>query len=165
MRRAMIVLWVTLACAVFPTPGGALAVTGETAFAAILYVCEAVTLEEAEARGERLGWPAAPDDRNWRAAFERHNGGTVRLIGWRRGGREGDGLLSYWVASGRNAHEACTFATDLPGLLEALRDRFGAPDTFDEHGEIVSAFWQRDGAEIYFTRVGKSTHVNLSRRG
>lgn len=75
-------------------------------FAAILDVCEATTLDEAAARGGRLGWPAAAEDRDWRTRFERHNGGPVRVVGWRRSAREGDGLLSYWVVSGPNAHAA-----------------------------------------------------------
>lgn len=128
-------------------------------------MCEATTLDEAAIRGGRLGWPAAPEDRQWRAGFERYNGGTVRVVGWRRGAREGDGLLSYRVASGPNAHAACTFSTDRPGLLEALRDRYGAPDTFEETGDIASAFWRRGGSEVSFTRVGASSGLSLSRRG
>lgn len=140
--------------------------TAETGpgLAAILDVCEATTLDEAVIRGGYLGWPAAPEDRNWRTVFEQQNGGTVRVVGWRRGAREGDGLLSYWVASGPNAHVACAFLTDQPGLLEALRDRYGAPDTFDEQGDIVSAFWRRSGREVYFARVGASSTLNVSRR-
>lgn len=134
-------------------------------FAAILDVCEATTLDEAAIRGDRLGWPVAPEDRNWRTGFERHNGGTVRVVGWRRSARDGDGLLSYWVASGPNAHTACAFSTDEAGLLEASRDRFGAPDTFEEQDGIVSAFWRRGGSEVSFTRVGASSSLNLSRRG
>ncbi|WP_338661470.1 hypothetical protein VQH23_14610 [Pararoseomonas sp. SCSIO 73927] len=134
-------------------------------FAAIIDVCEATTLDEAADRGGRLGWPAAPEDRDWRAGFERHNGGPVRVVGWRRAEREGDGLLSYWVASGRAPHRACSFATDRPGLLEALRDRFGPPDTIEEHGDIVSAFWRRGEAEVAFTRVGTSSGLNIARPG
>lgn len=133
-------------------------------FAAILDVCEARTLDEATIRGGQLGWPVAPEDRAWRTGFERHNGGTVRVAGWRRGPRDGDGLLSFWVASGPNAHTACTVAIDRPGLLEALRDRFGAPDTLDGQDDVVSAFWRRGGREIAFTRVGASTSLNLSHR-
>lgn len=133
-------------------------------FAAVLDVCDATTLDEARMRGGQLGWPLAPEDRNWIIGFERHNGGTVRVVGWRRGAHEGDGLLSYWVASGPNAHTACAFSTDHPGLLDALRDRFGAPDTIDEHDEFVSAFWRRGSREVSFTRVATSSNVNLSRR-
>ncbi len=132
---------------------------------AILDVCEATSVDEATNRGGRLGWPTAPRDRDWRAGFERHNGGSVQVVGWHRTEREGDGLLSYWVASGRNPHRACSFTTDQPGLLEALRDRFGTPDTFEEHGVIISAFWKRAEAEISLTQVGASSSLNLSRRG
>lgn len=127
-------------------------------------MCEATTLDAAAIRGGHLGWPALPEDRNWRAAFEQHNGGTVRVIGWRRGAREGDGVLSYWVASGPNAHVACAFLTDRRGLLEALRDRFGDADTFEVQGDIVSAFWRRGGREVSFTRVRASSTLNVSRR-
>lgn len=157
--RAVIAVAVSLAVMSAPT-----ADTGP-GFAAILDVCEASTLQEATIRGGHLGWPAASEDRNWRTSFERHNGGTVRVVSWRRGVREGDGLLSFWVASGPSGHAACAFSTDRPGLLEALRGRFGAPDTFDEQDEIVSAFWRRGSSEVSFTRVGASSSLNISRRG
>ena len=112
MRVVAIVLRAVLACAALPAAGGSQAMSANTDFAAILNVREATTLDEAAGRSGRLGWPAAPEDRNWRAGFERHNVGSVRVVGWRRAEREGDGLLSYWVASGRNAHRACSFATD-----------------------------------------------------
>lgn len=146
------------------TASSSLAAETGSALAVILDVCESTTLDEAAVRGGHLGWPTAPEDRNWRTAFERHNGGTVRVVGWRRSAREGDGLLSYWVASGPNAHVACAYLTDQPGLLEALRDRYGAPDTFDEQGDIVSAFWRRGGREVSLNRVGASSTLNVSRR-
>lgn len=165
VRRATIALCAILPCAVLPAAGGAQVAGTGNGFSTILDVCDATTLDEAAGRGERLGWPAAPEDRAWRARFERYNGGTVRVISWRRSEREGDGLLSYWVASGPNAHRACAFTTSQPQLLEAMRGRFGTPDTFEEQGDIVSAFWQRADAEISFTRVGASSLLNLSRRG
>ncbi|MBX9932467.1 MAG: hypothetical protein K2Y56_13150 [Methylobacterium sp.] len=134
-------------------------------FAAILDVCEATSLEEAAIRGGRLGWPVAPEDRDWRAGFERYEGGTVRVVGWRRGARGEDGLLSYWVASGPNARTACAFSTDRPHLLGALRDRFGAPDTFEEQGDIVNAYRRRGGLEVSFTRIGASSSLSVARRG
>jgi hypothetical protein len=137
----------------------------EPGFAAILNVCEATNLEEASIRGEHLGWLVAPEDRDWRTSFERHNGFTVRVVGWRRSVRQSDGLLSYWVASGPNAHTASAFSTDVPGLLEALRHRFGAPDTLDEQGNVVSAFLQRGRREVSFTQVGANRTFNISRRG
>lgn len=136
-----------------------------TQFSTILDVCEAVTLDEAAIKAERLGWPVAPEDRDWRANFQRYNGGTVSIVSWRRSEREGDGMLSYWVASGPNAHRACVFATDQSGLFEALRARFGTPNTYEGQGDNVNAFWQRAGTEISFTRVGVSRLLNLSRRG
>lgn len=153
-----------LAGILLPAAGSSLPAAPEAEFTAILDVCEATTLDEAAARGARLGWPAAPDDPEWRAGFERHNGGTVRIVGWRRGAREGDGLLSFWVATGPNAHTACGLATDRPGLPEALRDRFGVPDQSEDHGDIVSAFWRRGGTKVSFTRVGSASNLNLSRR-
>lgn len=136
-------------------------------YPAILDVCEAGTLEEAAIRGGRLGWPATPPEdqklRNWRTSFERHNGGTVRIVAWDRDARD---ALSYWVASGPNAHAACNFSTDRTGLLEALRDRLGPPDTSETHGVTASAFWRRGGREVSFTQVGARNAVNvLIRRG
>jgi len=165
MRTAAIVLATLLACAVLSAAGSSPAMSTSADFAAILDVCEAISLDEATNRGGRLGWPTAPEDRDWRAGFERHNGGPVHVVGWRRAEREGDGLLSYWVASGRDPHRACSFTTDQPGLLDALRDRFGTPDTIEEHGDIVSAFWRRGEAEVSLTQVGTSSSLTLSRRG
>ena len=45
------------------------------------------------------------------------------------------------------------------------RDRFGPPDTVEEHGDMVSAFWRRGSREVSFTGVGTSSGVTLSRRG
>jgi hypothetical protein len=143
---------------------GSLTAEPEPGFSAILDVCEATSLEQAAIRGGALDWPAAPDDRDWRTSYERHNGGTVRVIGWRRGEREGDGLLAYWVATGPNAHLACSFSTDHAGLLEALCDLFGAPDTFEEEGATVSALWRRGGREVSFTRVGVNSLLSLTSR-
>lgn len=164
MRSATIAFWAALAGTISPTAGGAPAVSTGIEFSTILDVCEALTLDEAATKGERLGWPVASEDREWRASFERHNGGPVQIVGWRQGEREGDGLLSYWVASGPNAHRACAFSTDQPGLFESLRSRFGNPDTYEQKGDIISAFWQRVGADVSFTRVGMSSVLNLSRR-
>jgi hypothetical protein len=165
MRRATMALCALLACALPPGAGGAPALGAEAGFSSVLDVCDAVTLDEAAARGALLGWAVAPEDRGWRTAFERHNGGTVRVVGWRRGEREGDGMLSYWAASGPSAHRACSFSTQQPGLLDALRGRFGDPETLEEQGDIVSAFWRRTEAEVSFTRVGASSGVVVSRRG
>jgi hypothetical protein len=100
MRTAAIVLANLLTCAVLSAAGSWSAMSASADFTAILDVCEATSLDEATNRGGRLGWPAAPEDRDWHAGFERHNGGPVHVVGWRRTEREGDGLLSYWVASG-----------------------------------------------------------------
>lgn len=136
----------------------------EQEFATIIGVCEATTLDEAEIRGGRLGWPLAPEEDDWRAGFEKHNGGAVRVVGWRRSSGGGDERLSYWVASGPNAHTACAFSTDRPGLLEALRGRFGAPETLEEQDDIVSASWRQNGRQVSFTRVGTNSIFNLSSR-
>ncbi|MFC5553098.1 hypothetical protein [Methylobacterium iners] len=48
--------------------------------------------------------------------------------------------MSCWVAFGYNARTACALVTDSPGLLEASRNRFDAPDTSDEQDGILSAF-------------------------
>lgn len=165
MRIAAVVSAFLLACAAPPLIGCSPAMSLGADLTVILDVCEATSLVEATNRAERLGWPAIPEDRDWRAGFERHNGGSVDVVGWRRGAREGDGLLSYWVASGHDPHSACSFTTDQPGLLEALRDRFGAPDTIEEHGDIVSAFWKRGEAEVSLTRIGTSGSLTISRRG
>lgn len=165
IRDARLIFRALLAGAALFAATGSLTAEAGSGLAVILDVCEATTLDEAAIRGGRLGWPAAPEDRDWRTNFERYNGGTVRAVGWRRGAGKSEGL-SYWVASGPNAHAACAFSTDCPGLLETLRDRLGAPDTFEEQGDIATAFWRRGGREASFTRVGARSSVTLLlRRG
>ncbi|GJD97998.1 hypothetical protein OCOJLMKI_5237 [Methylobacterium iners] len=64
----------------------------------------------------------------------------MRIDSSRRGARKDDRLVSCWVAFGYNARTACALVTDSPGLLEASRNRFDAPDTSDEQDGILSAF-------------------------
>lgn len=133
--------------------------------AGLLEICSSGTMAEAASRGDRLGWQRQGGSRmeEWRAGFIRHNGGTVDVIGWRRGG-EGEATLSFWIARGPNAHRACYLSVpDATGLLKAFSDALGRPGSLDEAGDIVSASWTQGPAEIQFAGVGAGAVVNIAR--
>ncbi|MCR9058436.1 MAG: hypothetical protein NXI02_13960 [Rhodobacteraceae bacterium] len=133
-------------------------------------ICEASTVDEAAAKGEKLGWQRMSDAQleEWRASFVGYNGGSVEVLGWQQETPGAAVSLSFWIATGPNAHKACSFSTKQPGdLLEAISERLGSPDSLnkDDALGVVSASWKRDGAEYYFSQVGSSVAVNVSRPG
>jgi hypothetical protein len=94
--------------------------------------CASQTIAEAERKGGQLGWRrmAAAELVEWRASFASYNGGSVEVLGWRRGGKNGDDSLSFWVARGLNEHRACSYSAANPTrLLDDLSERFGTPST------------------------------------
>lgn len=135
----------------------------------LLAVCEAPTVPAALAQGGELGWPRLTDadTQEWRTGFLGYNGGSVEVVGWRRGDAREAETLSYWVAVGPNGHTACAWSTTDPdGLLDALSQRLGEPDILEDKGAagIVSAHWTRDAAEYSFAQVGSSAIINIKQR-
>lgn len=136
-------------------------------FAQLLDICGSSTVPEAAGKGDKLGWLplSGPKVEEWRRAFVAHNGGSVQVVGWRRGEKDGDGLLSFRIAQGPSQHRACSYSlADPAGLLEALTERFGAPASFDKLEFGTTAFWKRASAEIAFSQVGSSAGVIISHR-
>lgn len=132
----------------------------------LMDVCASSTVAEAAAHGERFGWKRQDDARlaEWRSGFLRHNGGAVEVIGWQPGPEEQNGLLSFWVANGPNAHRACYFSvTGVDGLLRDLSTTLGRPASLDEMGDIVSAAWTLGPTEVQYVRTGDSAVVNVVR--
>jgi hypothetical protein len=128
-------------------------------------ICASSTLSEAAPKGDQLGWPRMSDAQleDWRSKFIHHNGGSVQVLGWRRGQRDGDDSLSFWIAEGPNGHRACSYSTGDPGgLLDALSERFGTPTSLDKHDFGTTAYWKRGAIQASFSQVGSSAVVNIS---
>lgn len=132
----------------------------------LLDICAAPTVQAAAHRGDEIGWPrlANAETKEWRTNFVAYNGGSVDIVGWRREQANGVELLSFWVAAGPNGHKACAYSTQTPaGLLDALSERLGAPDSFDKNDAIesVSASWTRGAIQYSFAQVGSSAVINI----
>ncbi|GEC35922.1 hypothetical protein N181_31890 [Sinorhizobium fredii USDA 205] len=133
--------------------------------AQLLDICGSSTVSEATTKGDALGWERMNDEQveEWRAGFLAHNGGSVDLVGWRRGEKEGDGMLSFWIAKGPNGHKACSYSVTNPaGLLDALTQRFGPPSSLDKMDFGSVAYWKHSATEVSFSQVGSSTGVTIA---
>lgn len=132
----------------------------------ILDLCASTTIAQAATQGDALGWDRAegPRYKAWRDSFVAYNGGSVEAVSWRRGTREADGQLSFWIARGPNAHRACTYSVPDPeGLLDALTRRFGAAPGLDRQSYGAAAMWSSGGATIAYSAVGAGALLNVSR--
>jgi hypothetical protein len=128
-------------------------------------ICESRSVSESASRGEQLGWQRLSEAEfdEWRSAFVNYNGGSVEVIGWRRGEPERSDSLSFWVAEGPNGHKACYYsASDAAGLLEALSQRIGKPDSLDKNEVVISAHWKTGSSEVYYSQAGAGALVNIS---
>ena len=136
--------------------------------AQLLDLCASTTVADAASKGDVLGWPRMTDaqTKSWRTSFLRFNGGSVSVVGWKRPQAAGETLLSFWIATGPNAHRACTYtATDTSGLLDALTSQLGKPDSLDTNEVSTSAHWQDGQRETSFTQVkAGSALINVSYR-
>jgi hypothetical protein len=140
----------------------------------LLNICLAGSLGEARDRAGQLGWRALPETHfeSWRRAFIEHQGGSVEVVGWRgpKADSEPDdhaASLAFWVARGRNPHQACAYTTRQgEGLREALAARFGEPPTAFSSEAVGSAYWTAEGVRIAWSRVGAGpralVYVNIS---
>jgi hypothetical protein len=99
----------------------------------------------------------------WRASFASYNGGPVEVLGWRRGGNEGDDSLSFWFAGGRSAHRACSYSTANPtGLLEELSERFGSSANLDKCQFGTTAFWKLGQMDVSFSQAGSNAVLYIA---
>ncbi len=134
----------------------------------LLDLCASTTVADAAVKGDVLGWPRMTDaqTRSWRLSFLHFNGGSVSSVGWKRPQAAGETLLSFWIATGPNAHRACSYtATDATGLLDALTRQLGAPASLNTSEVSTSAHWQHGQREITFVQVNAgSTLININYR-
>lgn len=127
--------------------------------AQILEICHATTVAEATAKGDALGWTRMTDadTASWRNGFVRHNGGTVEQVGWQRGPAEGDDALSFWIATGPNRHQACTYTPSNQGaLVRALTERYGQPVSTDSNEFGMMVQWNDGRHEVIYSRFGNA---------
>ncbi|MGO4449118.1 hypothetical protein AB4Y96_09340 [Phyllobacterium sp. TAF24] len=133
--------------------------------AQLVDVCSSSTVSDASGKGDHLGWQrmSEADTHEWRTSFLAYNGGTVDAIGWRRGEGERDGSLSFWIATGPNAHKACMYSVGDPtGLLDDLTARLGTPNTLDKKDFGATASWKQGSMEGYYSQTGQSAIVSIS---
>jgi hypothetical protein len=159
LRQALLILLI------FSLSGKALAMPPLLSIDQFLEVCRSDTVAEATAKGDAFGWARMEDSQieDWRTHFLAYNGGTVQVIGWRRGESDGDGLLSFWIAIGPNGHKACSYSLAHPeGLLDGLIDHFGKPASLDKYEFGTVANWQQGLAEVSYSQVGSSTGIVVS---
>ncbi|MBV8568814.1 MAG: hypothetical protein JO273_25510 [Methylobacteriaceae bacterium] len=131
----------------------------------LLDICASSTVAQAAAKGDGLRWRRVSDAQlaDWRSRFVAYNGGSVEALGWQRGEKEGDGLLSFWTARGKNAHRACAYSVRNPGgLLDALIAHFGPPKSLDRYDFGTTATWKQGAVEISFSQVGSSAVLNIA---
>jgi hypothetical protein len=127
--------------------------------------CASQTIAEAERKGGQLGWRrmANAELEEWRASFASYNGGSVEVLGWRRGGKNGDDSLSFWVARGPNEHRACSYSAANPtSLLDDLSERFGTPVNLDRHEFGTTALWRLGPMEVSFSKAGSSAVLYIA---
>lgn len=153
-------------CVLFFGVGAAGAMEMDMAVHHLLDICEARTVEAASAKGDALGWRRMADaeTEEWRTNFVAYNGGSVDLVGWRREQAGGTELLSFWIAVGPNGHRACAYSTTEPaGILGALSERLGEPDSLEENDaiDLISAWWTRGDRQYSFAQVGSSVAINI----
>jgi hypothetical protein len=131
----------------------------------LVELCKSSTVSDAVEKGDQLGWRKMNDaDLNeWRTSFISYNGGSVDVVGWKRGEGEGDGTVAFWIAQGPNGHKACMYSVgESTGLLDDLSALLGTPQTFDklEFGAVAS--WKTDSMEASFSQVSSSATVSIS---
>ena len=130
----------------------------------------APTVAAAAVIGDALGWErlTEADTEEWRRHFLAYNMGTVDHVGWRRETASGRESLSFWIATGPNAHKACSYsATASNAMLEGLTARLGPPDTLDKNEDIqmTTAWWTVGAVDYALTQIGTTSTVSVGPRG
>lgn len=134
--------------------------------AQLLDVCSSATVTEAAAKGNRLGWERMDEARfaSWRAAIEQ-NGRRVQAVGWARGPKEADGLLSFSTQLGFRPQNMCSYSVgDAAGLLEGLSGALGTPSRREEGEIITSVEWAWRLGVVSFVQVGAHGLVSVTNR-
>ncbi|MGV1803775.1 hypothetical protein ACQZ6A_18070 [Agrobacterium vitis] len=135
----------------------------EVTVAQALDVCRSATVQEATQKGDLLGWPRMPEDKNWKSSYETYNKVTVEVVGWRD--ETAGSSLSFWIARGVNPGRACNYSlTNKDTLLSDMKAVFGPPQD-EDHNEITdTAYWRLSNAEIYYTKVGSTSGFTMGRK-
>jgi len=152
MLLASTLLMLTAVQAMAETPAAPATLT----VAQLLDLCASTTVTDAATKGDVLGWPRMTDaqTKSWQTSFLRYNGGAVSVVGWKRPQAAGETLLSFWIATGPNAHKACSYTvTDANGLLDALTSQLGKPASLDTSEVSTSAHWQDGQRETSFMQM------------
>ena len=155
---------VAIGFAVLLSGGPAAALPPLPPVAGLLDVCYSATVAEAAAKGGRLGWERMDEARlaSWRAGFER-GGRTVDVVGWFRGPREEDGLLSFWTMPAPDGQRVCSYSVgQAAGLLDGLSHALGAPGRAEAAGEVNMAGWTRAAGEVSFVQVGAAALITVT---
>jgi hypothetical protein len=152
--------------AAFLNIGAAAAMPVDMTVHRLLDICKAPTVQAAIVSGNELGWQRQTDAEleEWRSHFVAYNGGSVDIVGWRRDNAGEAETLSFWIAVGPNEHKACAYSTKKPdGLLDALSESLGAPDSLDKQDAIerISAFWKRGALEYNFIQIGSYAGITI----
>jgi hypothetical protein len=157
-------LVVGVAINMFLVAGLAVAMPPALTIDQLLDICRSLTVLEAAAKGDRLGWPRMTGARveEWRAGFLSYNGGAVQVLSWQREAKDVADAVSFWTAQGPNGHRACSYSTaNSAGLLDALSARFGTPASLERYDFGAVASWSLGRAEVSFSQVGSNAVVNI----
>jgi hypothetical protein len=159
LNRAIVVL-----SGICTFAGDAASMPAKLTVSQFLEICRSSTVAEATAKGDLVGWPRMSEaqTRQWRSSFHSYNGGRVEVTGWKRGERDTDGSLSFWIATGPNGHKACSHSAAPDHFLEGLTEQLGAPASLDGSGSDVTASWQKGAVEAYLVRSGSIELITMT---
>ncbi|MBZ5759279.1 MULTISPECIES: hypothetical protein [Rhizobium] len=131
----------------------------------LIGICESSTVVEASKKGDVLGWQPV-EDKAWKKSFENYNGGSVDVVGWRRGAKDSDGLLSFWISTGPVSTRMCSFyaSGDGAALLSAFFSHFGKPSKLDKFELGLIADWERAGDVVELNQTGNLLSVSYTAR-
>lgn len=152
------------ALAAFLAAGSATAAAPPLTVPQLLDICASATVREAATKGDKLGW--APMEvaslEAWRSRSLALGARSVKIVGWRRGTTEGEGLLSFRIERGTDEHRACSYSLSDPGrLLDALSEHLGKPVRLDRRDWGTYAYWRLRSGEASFSQVGSSAGVTI----
>lgn len=128
----------------------------------IVDVCMASNISDAVVKGQALHWHRIID-KEWEDSFIRYNGGTVEVVGWRRGDDERDGLLSFWIANGPSPHRSCSYIGPANGeeILKETTARLGAPLTLETDYIGTFAEWGVNSERVELYQVGTLVSITF----
>lgn len=133
----------------------------------VLDICESPTVREAAKKGDTLAWTkmTAAQASTWRKTFLEYNDGTVDVVGWLRGPEVGGDAISFWIAKGRNPHQACSYTPADPATLrQALISHLGTPERADENALVTMLEWTHGHHALIFTQSGTAASLMIANK-